>query len=149
MGNGKLFSYEQIFLKLSLIRSVHWRHRKECENESIQHKQKNASFAHPDRNLLPLLRCYMYRMQTREKNWKGAIQGWRSVKFSYFYCVCCFVTRIYGGLWVTPSIIDKYWKDWRWNCAVLEKQTFKHITWILFAHSYFCFSFLHYNDNNL
>lgn len=33
-------------------------------------------------------------------------------------------TRIYGGLWVTPSIIDKCWTR-RWNCTVLEKQTFK------------------------
>lgn len=60
---------------------------------------------------LASVKVYMYRMQTWEKDWKGAIQGWRSLKFSYFYCVCCFATSLYGGLGGTPSIIDKCWKD--------------------------------------
>jgi len=74
---------------------------------------------------------HKYKVQIWENNWKGAIPRWRSVKFNYISCDCCFATRIYGGLWVSPSIIDKCWTR-RWNYAVPEKQTFKSITWSFF-----------------
>lgn len=99
-------------------------HTDHAENVSTQHVQKNVFFAHPHRNLLPLLRWTWIECNHEERT-AGLTQGWRSVKFSYFYCVWGFATQIYGGLWIPPSITDKC-KDRRWNSV------FQHSTWFFF-----------------
>lgn len=47
----------------------------ECENESIQHMQKNISFAHPDRKPLPLLRCTCTKCKHEKRTGKKPLKG--------------------------------------------------------------------------
>lgn len=117
-------------------------HTDHAENVSTQHVQKNVFFAHPHRNLLPLLRWTWIECNHEERT-AGLTQGWRSVKFSYFYCVWGFATQIYGGLWIPPSITDKC-KDRRWNSV------FQHSTWFFFSlhRAIFAFFPFHYNNNS-
>lgn len=78
---------EQHSLKRCFIESCPLKAQKMCE--SIQHVQKNVSFAHPGRNFLPLWRCACTECKHEKRTGKEPFKG-EDQQISTIFVVCSF-----------------------------------------------------------